>query len=588
MANKPSAAAARESSFRRVGKTLVASSLPAVTEEEIAALSNPSPTAWRVVKRNPLRTVYFGRMGGQDAYLKHFRDISLFRRVRSWLGQSHVRREVENARLLGARGVQTPQVLAAMCSNGMHWLATAAVSPAQRADLWHKEQLDSGQAGRGNIRQACVALAEMIARMHLAGLLQDDLHCGNILIRTDGRRPKPVLMDLHRVRKYRRLSRRRMAANLAQLYHDRQALTTRSERLRFLKHYLLASGASGILRSWQMMVENFARRHSRRQYASRDRRTLGQNRYFTRLKLAQGWRGHAVLATKNPPPFSVASGLTFSVDDWSEAFRNPAALLDGPGVIVIKDTRTSKVVRCKLSVGPHTLEVFIKRSMRKHGWKAMIDFFRPSRSIRAFRMGHALLNRRIAAALPLAALERRVGPHLAENILVTEAVEAPGMNKFLETWLSRPPRGDSPMSQHERHRLAQQVLEQLGRLVQRLHDLRFSHRDLQGNNLLIRWTPGSDPEAMLVDLDGLKMHRLLTSRRRFQGLMRLNVSLLECPAVNHAGRLRMLLGYLRRPGAGRINFKPDWRVLEDWSARKLRQQIRSRRRRQKETWRPTP
>ena len=70
--------------------------------------------------------------------------------------------------------------------------------------------------------------------------------------------------------------------------------------------------------------------------------------------------------------------------------------------------------------------------------------------------------------------------------------------------------------------------------------------------------------------------------------MRLNVSLLECPAVTHAGRLRMLLGYLRRPGAGRINFKPYWRELERWSARKLRQQIRSRRRKQRAVRRPGP
>jgi hypothetical protein len=68
--------------------------------------------------------------------------------------------------------------------------------------------------------------------------------------------------------------------------------------------------------------------------------------------------------------------------------------------------------------------------------------------------------------------------------------------------------------------------------------------------------------------------------------MRLNVSLLACPTVNHAGRLRMLLGYLRRPGCGRLDFKPYWRVLEAWSHRKIEEQIRSRRKRQKAARRP--
>ena len=89
-----------------------------------------------------------------------------------------------------------------------------------------------------------------------------------------------------------------------------------------------------------------------------------------------------------------------------------------------------------------------------------------------------------------------------------------------------------------------------------------------------------------MDLDGLSQRRYLTTKRRFQGLMRLSVSLLNCPSVNHAGRLRMLLGYLRRPGSGRINFKPYWRMLEKWSGRKLRQQIRSRRKRQRVTRQP--
>ena len=64
------------------------------------------------------------------------------------------------------------------------------------------------------------------------------------------------------------------------------------------------------------------------------------------------------------------------------------------------------------------------------------------------------------------------------------------------------------------------------------------------------------------------------------------MSLLNCPSVNHAGRLRMLMGYLRRPASGRIDFKPYWRVLEKWSARKLRQQIRSMRKRQRVARRP--
>jgi serine/threonine protein kinase len=214
------------------------------------------------------------------------------------------------------------------------------------------------------------------------------------------------------------------------------------------------------------------------------------------------------------------------------------------------------------------------------------DCLRPSRARRAFRRGHQLLTRRIATALPLAALERRRGPLLLDSILVTEAVEGRDLHQFLSRWLSTPATADAVLSPPEQRHLAQAVLWQLGRLLRRLHDSRFAHRDLKASNVLVRWSPGERPELVLIDLDGLRRVWWLTARRRFQGLMRLNVSLLKCPVVNHAGRLRMLLGYLRRPGAPRVNFKPYWRVLQRWSARKLQSQIRSRRQRQKAARRP--
>jgi hypothetical protein len=123
----------------------------------------------------------------------------------------------------------------------------------------------------------------------------------------------------------------------------------------------------------------------------------------------------------------------------------------------------------------------------------------------------------------------------------------------------------------------------MGRTLQRLHDHADAHRDLKSNNLIVRWSPGRNAELVLLDLDGLKRMRRVSARRRCQGLMRLNVSLLESPVVNHAGRLRMLLGYLRRPGGGRVAFKPYWRTLEEWSAKKLKQQLKALQKRQRAT-----
>jgi tRNA A-37 threonylcarbamoyl transferase component Bud32 len=537
---------------------------------------------WVVVKRNVSRTVYRGHIGGQQIYLKHYHSQSPLRRLARLAGRSDAKSEMRFTQYLQHIGVPTVPPLAALCHDGIEWLATKAVAPAVQGDIWHEQQLGAGPAGQAAIRSATIRLGQMIGKMHAAGVTHRDLHCGNILVCPGKDQPQIMVTDLHRALRRRRLSRRDCVASLAQLFHDRYDFTTRSERVRFLRHYLAGNGAyrKGSLRGWQMMIEEFARRHTRRQLRQRDNRIFGSNKYFSPIRLPDRWAGHVVLSSKRKMACSQAAHMVFTLQEWQDAIGNPQSLFEGPGVEVIKDSPSSLVVRRTLRIGENDVQVFVKRTRRKYRWKILLDCLRDARCTRAFELGHKLLTRRIATALPLAALERRAGPVLTDSISIAEAVEATDLDTFMRTWLANPPR-DTALPVAGQRQLAQDVLWQLGRMVQRLNDNSFAHRDLKASNVLVRWSPAAGADVVLIDLDGLRQQRCLSMRRRFQGLMRLNVSLLECPVVNHAGRLRMLLGYLRRPGCGRINFKPYWRLLEQWSAEKLNRQIRSRHNRQK-------
>ncbi len=563
----------------------------AMLRDHVGELFDPVAAGWERVKHNSSRTVYRGVIGGESIFLKHFHSRSPLHRFMRRFGSSDAMREMRFSRHLQASGVPTAEALAATCADGVEWLAMRAVEPSMPVDAWHAQQLSRGLAGMRRIDRATAELGRMIGRMHAAGVTHKDLHCGNVLVRTDGEPDGPVrlvLMDLHRANRRRKLSRAARSKNLAQLLHDRYYLTSSTQQIRFLKQYLQAGGAPGSMRGWQMLVEHFARTHSRRLHHHRDRRVYRDGKYFSRIRLPSGWRGCVVLASKRNMAGSRAADCEFTTDQWRLALADPRSLLSPQGAQVYKDGGSGLVIRRKITVAGRELDVFIKKTIQKQRWKILLDCFRPSRPARAFSLGHSLLTRRIATALPLAALERRIGPFLLDSILITEAVDAQRLNVFLATWLSDQPKSDAPLTVNQRRLLGRQVLWQLGRTLQRLHDNRFAHRDLKATNLLVRWSPGQNPEIVLIDLDGLTRRPIITARCRFQGLMRLNVSLLKCPTVNRAGRLRMLMGYLRRIGSGRIAFKPYWRTLEDWSGKKLRQQIHARRKAQKAVRRPNP
>ena len=547
-----------------------------------AELCRPEAHGWEQVKHNPSRTVYRGVVDGQVIYLKHFHRRSLLRNIARRLGFCDARRELTVAKYLESRGVAASPVLAAAWSGRREWVASREVAPARQGDQWHCDQLARGPEGMARIRSVSTALAEMLARMHAAGVMHRDLHCGNIMVREGGDAVSAelVLVDLHCVSRYRRLSRRRRAANLAQLCYDRLPFTTRGRRLRFLKEYLRFSSAAGTLSGWEMLVWFFAAGHARRQHAHHDRRIFRTNRYFACLDLPGRWCGHIVRAVKREIPGSRAADMTFRDEDWRETLRDIPALASAEGGRAIKQSRSGTVVRRTLSVGGQELDVFVKRPLRKRWWKAVVDCFRPSRSVRAFRKGHELLTRRFLTPLPLAVFERRRGRALLDSVLITEAVECPRLEDFLIDRLAGRGEGETAADCRKRWVSAHRGLWALGRMLQRLHDAGFSHRDLKAVNLLIHGAEAEQEEPVLVDLDGLSRVRLLTVRRRMKDLARLDAALRRVPNVTSAGRLRTLLGYLTRPGSGRVAFKTSWRVIERWSDEWIRRRDESRSRRE--------
>jgi tRNA A-37 threonylcarbamoyl transferase component Bud32 len=74
--------------------------------------------------------------------------------------------------------------------------------------------------------------------MHGKGVFHGDLKAGNILVRDHGDAPPEILfLDLEAVRFQRRVSRRKVVLNLAQLDASLPACVSPTDRLRFLCRY---------------------------------------------------------------------------------------------------------------------------------------------------------------------------------------------------------------------------------------------------------------------------------------------------------------------------------------------------------------
>jgi tRNA A-37 threonylcarbamoyl transferase component Bud32 len=521
------------------------------------------------VKSNPSRTVWRCLLDGQGYYLKHYHSRDVWHRLGGLWRGDEAWREAAISHLLRAAGAASVEVVAVGRTGKRSWMLSREVAPAVPLNIWHDRLVELKGPGDAAARRVGGLLAEQLGRLHALKLFHGDLHAGNILLKDPDGAAQPVLMDLHRLRRCRRMRKRLCALDLAMLMHDRLAATTASERLAFLRRYLRAAGHSGTLRGWAAWVMHLAYQHRRQHLAARDRRTLRPGKYFAPVRLSGGWRGTVLLTCKRASTPSAVEGRTFTVEQWREAL---VRLLPSP-----QEAAGMAGARQTLTLGGHSIAVCIKRNRGSTGLRALADRLRPSGARRAFRLGHALVARRIPALLPLAVLERRGGGGRRESILVTEALEdAVRLNHLVAGKAAagaEEPAGISagPLNLHRGP--WPHLPRQLGWLLHTLHAEGFAYDSLEAADLLCRGA-GDDVVVVLADLEGLSRPWRLTRRRQFEALMRLNASLLDCPAISRAGRLRMLLQYLRHSGVGRATYKSYWRALQRWSLRTWKEEYR--------------
>jgi hypothetical protein len=514
---------------------LLAGGWPAFLDGPLAGPDRPAHLAqssrpWRLelVKQGRGRTIFRFEAAGKTYYVKDYGGSGLWRRARALVGRGPGRREWDALEAARAAGLDVPEAVA-LARGPAERLVTAGV-PGEPLDEYLFSRYFEPLAGDppypgarppelvavfrrrrvpndGTIapNRLAARLADVVVRLAEARLYLPDLHPGNILISGGAGTWRLWLVDLAEA--VRPAPADAVLRHLVQLEHFFEPLASVVERIRCHHRVIQLLGDGPDARQVALGTSAYRRRFYRR----RDRRTRRESKYFKRL--AEGdWQGWATADRA-----STMERLLEAGDPTADARAK-----------TIKEGRTAGVWRVAFDDAGGHATLFFKRHKRASGLGR-------SRSVAAFRKGHALLARGIATARPAGAADRRRGPFLVDTLLATEPVDGEPLSDWLR---SRPPAAER-----------RAVARRLARLIRRMHEAGFSHRDLKAPNILVAPAHGPESRPVLVDLDGLAYKGNVSERRRAQNLMRLSVSLDEWGVARQTDRLRFLRAYLAPAGA---------------------------------------
>ncbi len=435
----------------------------------------------------------------QTLMLKHFRAASgphpIRDRIKAATPLAPARREWRALRTLYDAGVTVPEPLAlATLPNGEGLLVTRFVNGTNLVEALRA----AGPERRGLLR----ALGELVARMHAAGLVHRDLHGGNVLVGAPG----PVLLDLQHARASR--SRRARLRDVGSLDYSLSQALTMADRIR------LRAAALGLARPFGLRarrrlraVGRACRTRARRHASSRTRRALRPGRRFARLRIG-GLRGMRVR--------EIASAEVAALLGAHER-----ALRTGDASVLKHDGR-SRITAVDHAGRRAVVKEVVAGGLARH----LADAVRGSPARRAWLGGHGLRARDIAAALPLAFLERRrLGVPVASVVVLEDLRPAVFADRLAE-----------------RTRESARLLDTLVDLLLRLHRRHAVHGDLKASHIAVS-CEGADWIPRPLDLEGVRFPRRLSEAERILALAQLNASLPD--AVPARERHRAFLRYAR-------------------------------------------
>jgi tRNA A-37 threonylcarbamoyl transferase component Bud32 len=483
---------------------------PALLDDPGAFLLHNPPQ--RPLKESLVRTAFIipGLKG--DLFLKHYKIRDFTEGWKYLVVPSKARREWRMAQQALAQGIPTPMPLAMAERRKGRFLQDALLINQAISPSCPLIELIPAGAHKELFFQA----APLLRQAHEAGLFHQDLHAGNVLVRMADK--KLYLIDLHRSRFLRSVSRRRRLWNLAQFFYSLQAWLSPEAKKAFLQQYdeeenIFKGKFEQGLKEIERQVQRLYRRHMR----SRTKRCLKQSGGFSLAK-EQGWQ---IWCRRGWKPQGLLKIVT----------RHRAIVAKGKEGLIKADRRTAITLfnykKTRLCVKEYRYQ-----GLRQPGK----ELFKGSRGRRGWLMGNGLVVRGVATIIPQALLERRRRGLLQEAFLI---METPAGYGELDRYLVK------AFAAQKNDTRREAFLDAFAGFMAHLYLQGIIHRDLKTCNIMVREGEGTWHFG-LVDMDDVRLDKKINLRRLLKGLIQLHTS---TPLfMEMSERIRFLRRYLQLIG----------------------------------------
>ena len=426
--------------------------LSVVTEE-----GTKQVTCQRILRLLPgKRLVAQGQCNGESVVIKVF------------LGRTrdrHLTKEKKGVDAIASAGVRTPQ---------LKWVGDLEDGNGRVLGFEYLDEavgLDDLWQGSTTIGERVDILAHVMttmARLHNAGIFQQDIHLANFLL-CHGRLQTIDGGGVETRYLRENLSESRCIANLALFFAQFYARDDELVRLVFPSYEAIRQWPSDASRNDRLLLEIQKRRSTRKKdYLDKTFREC------TRFVCRSDFYGYQVCER---------SAYTKQMQQF---MSDPDALIDNGKLL--KNGNSSTVALVEIS----GKLLVIKRYNIKNAWHGLRRVLRRSRAWMSWCNAHRMEFLGIPAMKPVAMMEKRLGPLCFTAFFVSEFVDAPDAIRCLAS-------KDKPNGE----------MEQIVALLNDMSEARISHGDLKASNFLMA---ASGP--VIIDLDAMKEHKSEHSFRR--------------------------------------------------------------------------